>query len=65
LRIIAAETDSDVKFSSPDIIFCTPREIQLEKEKTEFKDYEGTAKRCKILLRIKKAFKRAIIYNNN
>lgn len=64
LKIIAAEKDSDVEFSSPDIVFMTARELENNDYKLKFIDEQITKDSCKTFIRIKDSFKPVILYNN-
>lgn len=59
LKVTATETDSDTEFSSPWLMLMTTSEHVVNDIKKEFKFSHN---RCKIFIKIKDVFKRAIIY---
>ncbi len=62
LSVFATEKDSEAVFISPDVIFITASASVADNPQIDFSDASSTLSKCKLFVKIKDAFKRAILY---
>jgi hypothetical protein len=62
IRITALEDDSDASFNSPSLIFRTNAKSTIDDTKIEFNDVAASIKECKIFIKVKDVFSRAVLY---
>ena len=63
IKVTALEDDTDTVFSSPSVIFRTQQSPKAEARNIEFRDDTASASKCKIFIKIKDVFNRAVLYN--